>query len=103
LLDTGATFVSLKRAFADKASVDIESETVIKLHTANGIGEGKRGRVKSIRLRTLQADNVPVVVQADNKGLFGDGVDGLLGMSFLSRFNVAIGGKNVRIKTRKAR
>ena len=33
----------------------------------------------------------------------GDGIDGLLGMSFLSRFNINIDGKTVRISPRTAR
>jgi hypothetical protein len=39
-----------------------------------------------------------VVVQADGKGLYGENVDGLLGMSFLSRFNAEIDGKTVKVK-----
>jgi hypothetical protein len=44
-----------------------------------------------------------VVVQADGKGLYGENVDGLLGMSFLSRFNVEIDGKTVKVKKGGAR
>jgi hypothetical protein len=33
----------------------------------------------------------------------GDGIDGLLGMIFLSRFNINIDGKTVRISPRTAR
>ena len=36
-------------------------------------------------------------------GADGDGIDGLLGMSFLSRFNINIDGKTVRISPRTAR
>ena len=36
-------------------------------------------------------------------GAYGDGIDGLLGMSFLSRFNINIDGKTVRISPRTAR
>ena len=34
---------------------------------------------------------------------YGDGVDGLLGLSFLSRFNVTIDGHTVRIAPNKPR
>jgi len=44
VLDTGATFVSLKAAFAQKAKVQIDQDSSIRLHTANGIAEGKRAR-----------------------------------------------------------
>jgi len=80
--------------------VEIDQESSVRLHTANGIAGGKRGRAKSIQLRSLLAKDVPVVVQADG---YGDGIDGLLGMSFLSRFNINIDAKNVRISPVQSR
>jgi clan AA aspartic protease (TIGR02281 family) len=103
LLDTGATFVSLKNSFAEKAKVQIDQESAVRLHTANGIGEGKRGRATVIELRSLQAKDVPIVVQDEAKASYGDGVDGLLGMSFLSRFKVTIDTHQVKISPRDAR
>src|SRR5262249_55635194 len=91
VLDTGATYVALKHAFAQKAKVEIEQDSSVRLNTANGLAEGKRGRAKIIQLRSLQAKDVPIVVQTESRGMYGDGVDGLLGMSFLSRFQVMIG------------
>jgi clan AA aspartic protease (TIGR02281 family) len=101
ILDTGATFVSLKNTFAQKANIKVESDSVVQLHTANGMSAGKRGRADTIQLRTLQAKDVPVVVQDDAKGTYGDGVDGLLGMTFLSRFKLTVDARNVRISARK--
>jgi clan AA aspartic protease (TIGR02281 family) len=101
ILDTGATFVSLKNAFAQKAKVQVDQDSTVRLHTANGIAEGKRGRAATIQLRSLLAKDVPIVVQNDNQGTYGEGVDGLLGMSFLSRFNLAIDTQTVKISTRK--
>jgi aspartyl protease family protein len=103
VLDTGASFVALTSAFAQKAMVDIEPDSVVRLHTANGMADGKRGRAATIQLRSLSAKDVHVVVQADNKAAYGDGIDGLLGMSFLSRFKVPIDPQVVRISGRKAR
>ena len=102
LLDTGATYVSLKKGFAEKAKVEIEQDSSIRLNTANGLAEGKRGRAKLIQLRSLQAKDVPIVVQTENRGMYGDGVDGLLGMSFLSRFHVTIGSNAVKLSPRTA-
>src|SRR5436305_14905481 len=101
LLDTGATFVSLKNSFAQKAKVQVDTDSTVRLHTANGVATGKRGRAETIQLRTLQAKDVPIVVQDDAKGTYGDGVDGLLGMSFLSRFKLTVDARNVRISGRK--
>jgi aspartyl protease family protein len=103
IVDTGATFVSLKSSFAQKAQVETEPDSAIKLSTANGLGEGKRGRAKTIQVRSLQAKDVPVVVQADTKALFGDNVDGLLGISFLTRFNIAMDAKSLKLSPRTAR
>jgi clan AA aspartic protease (TIGR02281 family) len=101
ILDTGATFVSLKNAFAQKANVKVDSDSVVQLHTANGITAGKRGRAETIQLRTLHAKDVPLVVQDDAKSTYGEGIDGLLGMTFLSRFKLTIDARNVRISARK--
>jgi clan AA aspartic protease (TIGR02281 family) len=98
LLDTGASFVSLKSSFAEKARVNVDPDSSIKLNTANGFADAKSGRAKSIQLRSLVANDVSVIVQSDNKGLYGDHVDGLLGMSFLSRFKVSIDGMTVRVR-----
>jgi clan AA aspartic protease (TIGR02281 family) len=101
LLDTGATFVTLKNTFAQKAKVQVDPDSIVQLHTANGITAGKRGRAETIQLRSLQAKEVPIVVQDDAKGTYGDGVDGLLGMSFLSRFKLTVDSRTVRLSARK--
>jgi clan AA aspartic protease (TIGR02281 family) len=99
VLDTGATFVSLTNSFAQKAGVELDQGSIVRLRTANGIVDGKRGRAQTIQLRSLLAKDVPIVVQA---GGYGAGIDGLLGMSFLSRFTVNIDAKTVRISPRTA-
>jgi clan AA aspartic protease (TIGR02281 family) len=100
-LDTGATFVTLKNTFAQKAKVQVDSNSIVRLNTANGTSTAKRGRAATIQLRSLQAKNVPIVVQDDAKSHFGEGVDGLLGMSFLSRFKLTVDARNVKISARK--
>lgn len=79
--------------------MEIDQESIVHLRTANGIVEGKRGRAQTIQLRSLLAKDVPIVVQAE---AYGAGIDGLLGMSFLSRFNINIDAKTVRISRRTA-
>ncbi|MDR6872880.1 aspartyl protease family protein [Bosea sp. BE125] len=100
LIDTGATFVSLKQSFADRAKIAVDMTSKVQMHTANGIAEARRGRASRIELRRVQAMDVPVIVQSDSRGTYGNGIDGLLGMSFLSRFDVVIDQRNVRIKPR---
>jgi clan AA aspartic protease (TIGR02281 family) len=103
IMDTGATFVTMNSAFAEKATVQIDQDSKVKKHTANGAVDGKRGRVATIQLRSLQAKDVVIVVQAGGRSIYGDGVDGLLGLSFLSRFKVSIDTQTVRIATRNAK
>ena len=83
LLDTGATFVSVKRSFATSAKLVIKDDSQIQLHTANGIGKAVLSRADTVKLGKLEARNVSVAVQTDSDGAYGRGVDGLLGMSFL--------------------
>ena len=101
ILDTGASFVVLKDGFARKAGIDLDQNTSVRLQTANGIVAGKRGRASAIQLRSLKATGVPVVVEADSAAAYH--ADGLLGLSFLSRFNVTIDANTVRIAPRKPR
>jgi len=103
VLDTGATLVAMKKTFAQKASVVVDQSSAVQLHTANGITDGKLGRAATIQLRSLQAKDVPIVVEDDAKATFGDGIDGLLGMSFLSRFKVTIDTQTVKISNRQAK
>jgi clan AA aspartic protease (TIGR02281 family) len=103
ILDTGASYVAIKDSFAKKAKIEVDERSAVHLHTANGISDGKRGRAETIQLRSLKAKGVPVVVEADSAATYGDGVEGLLGLSFLSRFNVTIDGRTVRIATNKPR
>jgi clan AA aspartic protease (TIGR02281 family) len=103
ILDTGASFVALKKTFAQKAAVQIDQDSSVRLHTANGITDGRMGHAAMIQLRSLQAKDVPIVVEDDAKAAFGDGVDGLLGMSFLSRFKVTVDAQVVKIASRKAK
>jgi predicted aspartyl protease len=72
------------------------------MHTANGVTDGKRGHAATVQVRSLQAKDVVVAVQSGQSS-FGEGVDGLLGMSFLSRFKVSIDTESVRISSRNAK
>jgi len=100
LLDTGATFVLVKQSFATAAKLAIRDDSEIQLHTANGIGKAVLGRADMVKLGKLEARNVSVAVQTDADGAYGHGVDGLLGMSFLSRFEVRLDDRSVTVRPR---
>ena len=100
MIDTGATFVTIKKRFAEKAGLKVAGQRV-KLNTANGTVDGFLTQAKSVKLRSLESQRVQVVIQVDEEDDYGDGTDGLIGMSFLSRFDVAMDSRTLRIKPRK--
>ena len=96
-LDTGATWVTLSPDFARRAKLEAASGGPARLDTMNGVTSVKLVSVGLIRLGRLEASHVPGVVsgQAAAKD-----VDGVLGMSFLSRFDLTLTDKEWRLKTR---
>jgi clan AA aspartic protease (TIGR02281 family) len=103
VLDTGASYVAMKSAFADRAKIPQTGTSEITLMTANGLAKAKLSKADKIQLGKLEATNVPVVVQSVDEKSFGVGVDGLLGMSFLSRFEVQMAGGSIEVRTRAPR
>lgn len=100
ILDTGATYVAMKAAFAARAKIPQGDASEIRVNTANGPVKAKLSRADKVRLGRLEAVNVTVAVQDDDK-IYGGGIDGLLGMSFLSRFEVQMVGGTVEVHTRQ--
>jgi len=100
IIDTGASYVSLKLAFAERAKVSLVGASEITLSTANGRAKGRLTHADAVALGRLRAANVPVVVQNVDDTSYGSGVDGLLGMSFLSRFDLQMSGGFLEIRTR---
>ena len=84
LVDTGASYVTLSRAFADRMGLDLSTSSSVLLDTANGRNVGAFVLLGTVGVEELTALHVPAVVV---DGL-GDGIDGLLGLSFLSRFDL---------------
>jgi aspartyl protease family protein len=101
VLDTGASYVSVKSAFADRAKIPQTGTGEITLMTANGTAKAKLSKADKVQLGNLEATNVPIVVQNLDEKSYGVGVDGLLGMSFLSRFEVQMAGGSIEVRTRR--
>jgi aspartyl protease family protein len=101
IIDTGASYVSLKAEFADRAKIPQVDASEITLSTANGPAHGKLAKADKVLLGRLEAANVPVVVQKSERTLYGAGIDGLLGMSFLSRFEMQLAGGFIELRTRR--
>jgi aspartyl protease family protein len=88
IFDTGASFVSVTSQFATKAGIESEKANQVRMQTASGQITMEIGYAKSIRVGNAEASGVIAAVDRNTGDPFGPRVDGLLGMSFLSRFNV---------------
>jgi clan AA aspartic protease (TIGR02281 family) len=103
ILDTGASYVSVRSEFAERAKIPQISANEVTLITANGETKAKLARADRVKLDSLQATGVPVAVRGGGDKGYGPGIDGLLGMSFLSRFGVQIAANFVEVRTRQAK
>ncbi len=96
ILDTGASFVTVDAAFAAKAHVVAAQAPRTRSETANGSVYTRLGTAGTVKVGPAEARQVPVAILDKPIG----GADGLLGRSFLSRFDVTIGDKRWTLKPR---
>jgi len=101
ILDTGASYLSMKAEFAERAKISLDGANEIMLATANGLAKGRLSKAGKVQLGKLEAVNVPAVVQKTESASYGSNVDGLLGMSFLARFEVQMAGGFIEVRTRR--
>src|SRR5262249_10640461 len=94
---TGVGFVTLSRAFAAKVKPAPIDKAPAKPPTASGDVTNRLATVASISLGGALANTVPVVV-VEKPG--ADGIDGLLGLSFLSRFDLTVNGRQIELRVR---
>jgi len=101
LLDTGATLVLLSKSVVDKIKKEtkLREGSIIKLQ----VGDGRKVDARLILLDTLsvegaEAESVIGSVLLDSEDDMGDGV---LGMSFLNKFNFQIDNTNKKIILKK--
>src|SRR5262249_6640396 len=48
VLDTGASYVSMRSEFADRAKISLADASEINLHTANGLAKGKLSKAAKV-------------------------------------------------------
>jgi clan AA aspartic protease (TIGR02281 family) len=97
IVDTGASFVTLSRGFAGRAKPRVLTTDSVEMQTANGATSATLASLDSVKLAGLSASAVPAIVAS---GSLGDDVDGLLGMSFLSRFTIVIQDREIQLKAK---
>lgn len=90
LIDTGASRTSLTGSFAKRAGIKASETDGTMVNTANGQTWVLGGRAEKIALGKASVKNVPVFIQNNSANGFGQGVDGLLGLSFLGNFKFTL-------------
>jgi aspartyl protease family protein len=81
VVDTGATLIALRYEDARALGLITPSDRFdIKVSTANGTARAKRVQLRSVRIGSIQLENVEAMVL--DEGMLGQN---LLGMSFLRR------------------
>lgn len=94
LVDTGATFVSLGAADADRAGIDYRRGEPATTMTANGRAQVWRVRLASVRVGDVTLNDVEAAVHS------GDLPVALLGMSFLNRMEMRHEGSALVLRKR---
>lgn len=102
ILDTGASAVMLKKKVAKELGINVEKAVAdAKITLADGRAvPAKHIVLDSIEVQGVQANNVDAVVLMDEQ-IEGNIRDGLLGMSFLNRFNFKIDRKEKKLVLEK--
>jgi clan AA aspartic protease (TIGR02281 family) len=93
ILDTGASIVVLPKRFGDKLGIDTtttEGKDVIELHLAGGkVVKARMFALKSLNVQGIDEKDVTAAVILEDAEHLGS-KDGLLGRSFLNKFNIKI-------------
>lgn len=100
IVDTGASMVSLTPRFAARARILPDENNLMTFQVVGGTIQSALGYAQLIELGKTRAANVPVAVSVGNNAAFGQQIDGLLGMTFLARFNVTLSSGALELKPR---
>jgi clan AA aspartic protease (TIGR02281 family) len=100
IVDSGATYLSVTTAFSDKAKINANGAVQIPMKTVGGTVQAAMGTAGLVAVGNAEARNVTVAVIQDSRDPFGARVDGLLGMSFLARFNTRLGPNSIDLTVR---
>ncbi len=99
ILDTGATFVSVTSQFAARSKVSIERNNRVSMKTVGGRAEADIAYGDLVSVGSAKASGVVIAVhRGDDENPFGGQLDGLLGMSVLSRFNMNVSPAGIELK-----
>jgi predicted aspartyl protease len=100
VIDTGASLVSLTPEMAARARITPDASDLVEVKVVGGLLKQATGYAQTLQVGGATAANVPVLIAIGSKDAFGPGIDGLLGMSFLSRYTVALSPGLLELKPR---
>jgi clan AA aspartic protease (TIGR02281 family) len=96
ILDTGAEYVAVTTDFSARAKINIDTQNQMPMKTAGGFTAADVGYANIITVGNAQADGVVVAV-IHGTDPFGGHLDGLLGMSFIARFNMVVSQDGIQL------
>ena len=82
LLDTGASFVSMSVADAERIGINYKAGTPVRMNTANGVAQGWRVKLSSVKVGEVELFEIDAVVAPMGMPLL------LLGNSYLNHFRI---------------
>ena len=82
MLDTGATNVAMSAADAQRIGLDFSKGQPVRMNTANGVAQGYRLTLNSVRVGDVEVYDVEAIVSQQPMPYI------LLGNSFISRFSM---------------
>ena len=82
MLDTGATTIAMSAADAQRIGLDFSKGQPVRMNTANGVAQGYRVRLASVRVGDVEIYDVEAIVSQQPMPYV------LLGNSFINRFSM---------------
>ena len=82
MLDTGATTIALSAADAQRIGLDFSKGQPVRMNTANGVSQGFRVKLASVRVGDVEVYDVDAIVSEQPMPYV------LLGNSFINRFSM---------------
>ncbi|MDM0030652.1 TIGR02281 family clan AA aspartic protease [Variovorax sp. J22P271] len=82
MLDTGATTIALSAADAQRIGLDFSKGQPVRMNTANGVSQGFRVKLASVRVGDVEVYDVDAIVSQQPMPYV------LLGNSFINRFSM---------------
>ena len=83
-----------------RARITPDTSDLVDVKVVGGLVKQATGYAQTLQVAQATAANVPVLIAVGSKDPFGRGIDGLLGMTFLSRYTVGLSPGLLELKPR---